>query len=521
MPDQLRKAALAWSQYRNSPLDLSRQILRVPEKSLWNGVQRMVKSVFTHRKTAVQAGHAMSKDWTAGMLTIMWMLLYWGRGKVIITAPTMKQVKDILFKEIATQYGKLQTAFPSFRKDWLSTNKLSFGPQCFAVGMTTAETAEHINSKFSGFHSPNMLIILSEAQDIEPSIYKQIRGLMTSPNSRLLELGNPVVPFGDFYDHCTDDSSGYNVIQLDVFQSPNIVSGREVIPGMASRAWLEEFQRDIGPEYEDDPEYQTRALAMFPQQSAAAWIPLAKIRACVQKYRSLKAAMPDQMRVGGLDVAGGGPDETVFSVLEGNCMLNQIPFRKIMTPETVGWARSMIENENVECFAIDYGFDPGVTEWLNFERLPVSKVLFGEKSPDEKFANMGTYIWGLLRTAIMTEQIGILNDPILVSQLSSRRIKPMPSGKLILESKKTSGQKSPDRADALALAWYMRLMMLTGNEIGTSTSHAEALNAQMEQFETVQLMSNRKRSSVPGKDNAIDDGGVFFDAPMEADDLSS
>ena len=474
----------------------------------------MVTSVFANRKTAVQAGHAMSKDWTAGMLVIMWLLLYWRNSKVIVTAPTGRQVKDIIFKEIATQYGRLREAFPAFRKDWLTSQYLDFGSTCFATGFTTDESKEALG-KFTGIHSPNMLIILSEAQAIPPVVYKQIRGLMTSPNSRLLELGNPVVPFGDFYEHCTNPALGYNVIHLPVFESPNIISGREVIPGMASKEWLEEFQRDCGVEFEDDSEYQTRALAMFPQQSALAWIPLSKIRACIQKYRAIKAGSPDKMKVGGLDPAGEGNDETVHSVLEGNCMLKQDCFRKVLTPETVGWARSLIEEEKLEALAIDEGYNPGILHWLNFEKLPVSGVNFGGESPNEKYANFGTYIWGLLREAIMIESIGLLNDPVLVAQLSSRRLERLPNGKVKLESKKKSGQKSPDRGDALALAWFIRLMMIAGGDVGAAMNDSARLNAELERMETTHAV--RKAASAADPD--VDDVGVFGDGRMEADDL--
>lgn len=475
----------------------------------------MFSSVFTNRKTAVQAGHAMSKDWTAGVLVITWLLLHWGKAKVIVTAPTNRQVRDILFKEISVQYARLRVNFPEFRQDWITSHSLNFGPECFATGFTTDESQEAIG-KFHGIHSPNMLIILSEAQAIPSVVHKQMRGLMTSPNSHLIELGNPMVEFGDFYEHCTDPTKGYKVIHLPVFDSPNIIQGREVIPGMASREWLVELQNEIGPGYEDDPEYQSRALALFPTQSSHAWIPLSKIRTCVAKYRALKTSSPDKMKVGGLDPAGMGEDETVHSVLEGVCMLKQDCFRKILTPETVGWARGLIEEEKLEGLAIDEGYNPGILHWLNFERLPVSGVNFGStEGIPEKYANFGTYIWGLLREAIMDESIGILNDPVLISQLSSRRIERLPNGKLKLESKKKSGQKSPDRGDALALAWFMRLMMLTGGEVLTSANAASRITEEIERHDT--KFSKTAKNAPAGTDD--EDVGVSGEGRLEADEI--
>lgn len=479
----------------------------------------MFKSVFTHRKTAVQAGHAMSKDWTAGVLVITWLLMYWGKAKVIVTAPTNRQVKEILFKEIAVQYHRLCKNFPEFRRDWLTAQHLEFGPECFATGFTTDESEEAIG-KFHGIHSPNMLIILSEAQAIPSSVFKQLRGLMTSPNSHLIELGNPMVPFGDFYEHCTNPALGYNVIHLPVSESPNIVAGREIIPGMCSQAWLDEFIQDLGINYEEDPDYQSRALALFPTQSSHAWIPLTKIKACVQASRRIKAeAMRggDRLKVGGLDPAGEGDDETVHCTLEGPVMLKQDCFRKVLTPETVGWARGLIEEESLEGLAIDEGYNPGIRDWLNFERMPVSGVNFGATSPNEKFANFGTYIWSLLRQAIMDEAIGLLNDPVLVSQLSSRRVEKQPNGKLKLESKKKSGRKSPDRGDALALAWFMRLMMMTGGDIQAASNDATRLESELEQHESVRVKKTSGRPASPEDEN--DDIISTGNNSLEADEI--
>lgn len=482
-----QKAIDVLRECKKDPIKIAQKLIGVPEVSLWDGVREMIGSIMTHRKTAVQAGHAMSKDWTAGLMTLIWLLMHWNNGKVIITAPKMEQVKSIIFKEIEFQYLRLRAKFPEFPKDAISTNKLYFNTQCWALGMTTKEgesedAGSNSSSKFSGFHSPNILIIISESQGVEPAIYKQIRGLMTSPNSRLLEIGNPVLPFGNFFDHCMNPQLGYNVIHLPVSESPNIKAGREVVPGMVSREWLEEFQRDLGPEYEQDPEYQIRALALFPQQSSQAWIPLSKIRAAINK----KFKNDDKLKVGGADVAGPGSDETVFCIFEGSRMLQQHTFRRFVTDQIVGWARGIIKDEKLEMMAIDYGYDPGVTNWLAFENLPVIGATFGKPKgwTDERYENFGTYMWALIRDAFMEERIGIVNDPVLISQLSSRRIERLPNGKIKLESKK--GNKSPDRADACVLAWYARTCIISGDPIGKNDSK----NAATELNEQIERVSN-------------------------------
>ena len=367
-----------------------------------------------------------------------------------------------MFEEITKQYEKLRKFYPEFRRDWLTSTKLDFGTGCFALGFTTKDIGGMVG-KFQGFKSPNMLIVISEAQAVEASVYKQIRGLMTSANSRILEIGNPLVEFGDFYEHCTNPRHGYKVMHLSCFDSPNVKAQREMIPGMVTHEYVENMKEELGAGYEDDPEWQSRVLGHFPQQSTRAWIPLSKIKSAVNRV----FPEDDHLKVGGLDTAREGDDETVHCVLEGRTMIKQDCFKKVLTPQTVGWMRSLIESENLEVVAIDLGYNPGIYDDLNEMRMPVIGVNFGGESPHKKLENMGTYMWWLLREAFMHDQIGIVDDPVLVSQLSSRRVEMTPKGKTKLESKakiKRTFTRSPDRADALAMAWYARMMLMGGLE---------------------------------------------------------
>lgn len=441
---------------------------------MWWGAEKIINAVFEHKKVAVQSGHSLSKDWSGGIITLIWLLKYFGNGKVILTAPTDRQVREVMFGEIEKQYSVLCENHPEFQRSYLTGTKLDFGPQCFALGLTTKETGGLVG-KFHGFKSENILIIVSEAQAVAHSTFLQTRGLLTSSNSRILELGNPMVEYGDFYDHCTDPARGYYVIKLSCFDSPNVIAGKKIMPGVVEKEFIDMMRDEVRGD-ETDPEWQSRVLGEFPQQSNTAWIPLAKIRAAVGR----KFEDNDNLRVGGLDTARKGNDETVHCVLHGRTQVIQDHFKKVLTPETVGWMRGLIETENLAAVAIDEGYNPGVGDWLVDEHMPVTFINFGGESPDERFENFGTYMWYLLRNAFMDGEISIMDDPMLVSQLASRRVEMTPKGKRKLESKRESNQKSPDRADALAMAWYVRLSALGSDgdigDIGDQESSATSLH---------------------------------------------
>lgn len=346
----------------------------------------------------------------------------------------------------------------------------------------------------SGYKSPNLLILVTEAQAVEPTIYKQFIGLMTAPNNHIVELGNPWVCYGDFYEHCTNLSYKYNRIHITGDDSPNIIAGKEIIPGVMSIDFREDLRIQCGDNYEDDPDYQVRYHGEFPQQAGDAWIPLSKIKQAVGRT----FLNDDDLIVGGLDVARKGQDETVHCVLKGRTQIHQIPFKKVLSNETVGWALGLVQDFKLKALAIDIGYDPGVHDFINVsplvDKTNVMSINFGGKAPAERFKNLGSYMWWQLRKAFMEDNISIVDDPVLIAQLSSRRVERTPKGEIKLKEKKSEnilgGQPSPDRADALALAWYARLGGTVWSESisdGGSISDAAQVDSLMDRISDAEV----------------------------------
>jgi hypothetical protein len=89
--------------------------------------------------------------------------------------------------------------------------------------------------------------------------------------------------------------------------------------------------------------------------------------------------------------------------------------------------------------------------------IQVIKEDFGgkAKATHSRCANRATEIWVNLAKLIERREIILPNDPVLIAQLTTREIETMSNGLLRLVSKsvtKHNGGKSPDRADAVALA---------------------------------------------------------------------
>ena len=61
-----------FQQFKTNPLNIPKSLFRIP--TLWEGAEKIILSVFENERTAVQAGHAMSKDWSAGILVLQWLI---------------------------------------------------------------------------------------------------------------------------------------------------------------------------------------------------------------------------------------------------------------------------------------------------------------------------------------------------------------------------------------------------------------------------------------------------------------
>ena len=78
-------------------------------------------------------------------------------------------------------------------------------------------------------------------------------------------------------------------------------------------------------------------------------------------------------------------------------------------------------------------------------------------------------MWGNIRSKFLNEQLEIVNDEELISQLTNRKYFIESDGKIGLERKedmKKRGVHSPDRADAVALALYepINKMVMSNNQ---------------------------------------------------------
>lgn len=286
-------------QYRSDPVAFVREVLQATP---WDKQARILEALRDHSRVTVRSAHGVGKSWVAAC-AVLWFLYTRDPVTVLTTAPTQRQVREILWREIRRLHA--QANRPAGAR-WPFTpriggrgadgqpvlpgkctaNALRVSESAFALGLTTDEA-----DRFQGFHAPHLLVVVDEASGVPEPIFDAIDGVLTSGETRLLLIGNPTNVAGRFYD--SHSRPAWARFAISALESPNVVGvdlddEKQVraaparYPGLVTARWVADRRADWG---EDSPLYQSRVLAEFPTSSEDSLIPLAWIHQAFRRYR--------------------------------------------------------------------------------------------------------------------------------------------------------------------------------------------------------------------------------------------
>jgi len=186
------------------------------------------------------------------------------------------------------------------------------------------------------------------------------------------------------------------------------------------------------------------------------------------KYADIKSAIDREVDVEdsepniiGQDIARYGDDSSVAIVKRGNKVEWIDHWAKTNLMHTTGKVVNLIDRFKPSLVNLDIiGLGSGVYDRLvelkykQVQGVNVAESARGEEK--EKFANLRAEMYKNLSNKFENGEISIPDDLELIAQLSSVKYKINSRGQLQMESKedmKKRGTKSPDKADALALAF--------------------------------------------------------------------
>lgn len=284
--------------YRQNPVKFITECLDVKPQHVWGKMQEICDSVAQNQFTCVKAGNSLSKSYTVGRLAL-WFLFTHKPSTVFTTAPSNVQVEDILWREIRDSHSSAKV--PMGGK--LLKTSLELSEKHFATGFATkADSGETEATRILGFHNEDMLIILDEAPGVDPSIWNAIDRLITNPRVKILVIGNPIYATGKFVD-CFKDPL-YNKITVSAFDSPNYKEGKEIVPGLAGREFVEYVRNKFG---EGTPQWKSMITGEIPDTDSNSLIPFTAIDAAFSRTKILPTKKTVHRFVV-WDVADGGSD---------------------------------------------------------------------------------------------------------------------------------------------------------------------------------------------------------------------
>lgn len=450
---------------------------------VWSVPAKIMRSVVNHRRTAVPACHGLGKSWLSAQIAVWWIDSHPpGTAFVVTTAPSSKQVKAVLWKEIRRAWNISHPGGRLNQTEWWLNNEL------VAMGR---KPSDYDPTAFQGIHAKYCLVILDEGCGIPSSIYIAANSLASNEFSRLLVIGNPDDPDSHFAKIC-EPGSGWNVINVSAFDTPNFTGEyvpQDVKDVLTSPTFEQEMARDVGV---DSPVYISKILGRFPENVLDGVIPLSFIRKCQDEDEyelALGENTPYEIRQqyehltypreGGLDVGAGG-DETSLRARYGKFVIDDVVEGK--TPEPLDAYKLVVPfimKHNLTRLKIDIvGVGWGLLgmlqmcqargrhldETLGIE-VDISKcILVGVNvgvaaTEPERFLRLRSQMWWQIGRELSVDNGWNLYalDDTTIGQLVRPLYKTDIANRIVVESKKdtmTRTEKpSPNRADALLLAF--------------------------------------------------------------------
>lgn len=459
----------AFTHYAEDPIGFAERVLGV--RFHWDASVEMLEAIRDHRQVAVAACHSSSKTFSAAV-ACLWFFYTQIPAKVITTAPSQRQVEELLWSEIRKLHGNARIPLPgtplgTFMRMPSPKSRPNRNDDWFMTGFATkADQAQEHATRFHGYHQRNILVVFDEAAGILAPIWGGAEGVMTGANPHWLAIGNPTDSSGEFFRSYR--SKDWHSIRIDAYDSPNVKAREVIVPYLVDHLWVDIQRRKYG---EQSPIFKAKVRGLFPDRADDTLISMGEVD---EAYRREPPALERPLLSLGCDVARYGSARTCMYVIRGAEVLDRKWWIGQDLMRTAGevlilaakWGLGPADANRI---AIDdTGLGGGVTDRLREQGWDVNAVNFGTPPAYDPgtFTNRRAELWWTMRDWIRDEAaLSRLAeaDPDapedLRADLTAPKYQVKSSGKIALEEKDAILKRlghSPDDGDALALALAWR-----------------------------------------------------------------
>lgn len=482
-------------------------------------------SVRDNPVTVAKSGNAVGKSHAAARIAVWFFQCFPDSQVYLVAAPPLDNLKRILWGEVLSIVSKHPELFDNFtvRSMSIVRHSKSF---IASVAIPTSGTEAEREAKFSGKHAPNMLFIIDEGDAVPPEVYRGIDSCMSGDNAHLLVMFNPRAQIGPVYD--MESANKANVVQLSAMSHPNVVTGKDIIPGAVSREitvrrvneWtrpisdgdkegtdtfeLPQFlvgasaQSPSGTAYSPltpgkykiiEPQFSYMVLGDYPPQGETQLINSSWIDAAVARWRDYVAqhgeTPPPVTPIMASDIAELGVDANVTMLRYDFFVPRPIIWSGIDLDMSAQKALDIYTAKNPSIAYIDAtGLGSGVAPLMiriarergvTVHAIGVkvsNKPTPGSKIEQGEFFQLRDQLWWSVREWLRTDPNAMIPpDPFLIADLRAPTYMVRDNGKVKITDKGTLRdqlKRSTDRGDALCLT-FMPMLRATIARIGQIT----------------------------------------------------
>jgi hypothetical protein len=462
------------SSYADDPVGYAEDVLGV---RWWAKQQEIARALLTPPyRVLVKACHSVGKTHLGGGL-VNWWFDSFNPGLTLTTAPTDRQVQDLLWKEVRGQ-RRQRGGFPGPR-----VSRLESSPEHFAHGFTARDA-----DAFQGHHSEHSLIVFDEAVGVAATFWEAAESMFPhAAGHAWLAIFNPTDTSSQAYQE--ELTGNWHVIAMSALEHPNIAAELAGFPppypAAARLDWLNdrlkswctpvngkpkatdvEWPPSSGQYLRPGPIAEARLLGRWPSQSTngvwsdGAW----------SEAEQRDSPEPDEMPEIGCDVARFGDDFTSIHARRGAVSLHHESANGWSTAETAGRLK-MLANEiarprgvdprKVPVKIDDDGVGGGVTDQKGeYNFIGVSGA--SKPKDQEGYPNLRSELWFALAERAVDGNLSLALLPAetrreLRRQAMAPTWKLDAQGRRVVEPKdetKKRIKRSPDDMDALNLAYH-------------------------------------------------------------------
>lgn len=320
-----KRRLLAW---RADPVLFAREVLGIEPwhaKNLGCDTQRdILRSCATNKRVAIRSGHKDGKSTLCAILAL-WEFVCWPGSRTIITAPTDRQIKEIIWKAITELYRGARIPLGGRLYKTASHGLIvEGGSQVFGFSTDDAD-------KLSGISGDRVTYIIDEASGVDPAIFSAIAGNRMG-GARLILIGNPTQPTGEFHSAFHSKARLYARHHMDSELVAAAVEDGRIprIKGLANAEAVAEYAEEFGT---DSDEYAVRVRGNFAASSATSIVKASDYDTAALRWTPDSSAWSRERLEIAVDVAHFGDDTSAIGGRRGRYVYEPEGHRQLDGPQ--------------------------------------------------------------------------------------------------------------------------------------------------------------------------------------------